>query len=107
MRGVFGGLRQVLGGIVLLILVEALPGAACGDSIPALRVAQAQVELGTRRPGPTLEFLFRIRNEGSAVLELREIQPSYGCVVEACERTIAPGAEGMLRLRVTTEGLSG
>jgi hypothetical protein len=50
---------------------------------------------------------FVLRNEGSAVLHVHEVQATCGCTVASFDETVAPGGEGRVRVELDTETFRG
>ena len=50
---------------------------------------------------------FVLRNEGNAVLHVREVQATCGCTVATFDETIPPGGEGKVRVVLDTETFRG
>src|SRR5437588_11965407 len=80
-------------------------GAA--DAVPRLRVTPPEIDLGSRVAGPEVWFGYTLRNEGSAPLEIQDVKPSCGCMAAQWERTIPPGKETSLRVKMATEDKDG
>src|SRR5438067_1045381 len=93
----------VLTALVVLVLGAAAPSIAA-DGAPLLRVPKYEVDLGTQKSGPLLWFPFKLRNEGAAPLEIKDVQVSCGCMAVQTQKTIAPAKEITLWVRMTTAG---
>ena len=85
---------------------EAVPG---DDSAPAPKavVEEPILDLGRIPRGDTVEGTFKIKNEGDAPLELREVRSSCACTVTRFDRTIAPGETGTVTTVLDTANLQG
>jgi hypothetical protein len=56
----------------------------------------------------TLEHVFLIKNSGDATLQIVDIRPSCGCTIaEISSRTIEPGSQATLKVRLSLAGLKG
>ncbi len=57
--------------------------------------------------GEVIVHDFVIKNEGSAVLELRDVRPACGCTVAQYDKKIAPGESGKISAKVKTDNFGG
>ncbi len=81
--------------------------AGAGEARPKA-VAPAPIEdVGVVYRGETIKHAFTIQNQGTAPLEIREVDASCGCTVARFDRTIAPGQSGNIRTEVETEDFRG
>jgi uncharacterized protein DUF1573 len=92
---------QAMAAGIALFLSTASAGMA-GDGTPRLHVFQSEIDLGTHRSGPSLWFPFKLRNEGSAPLEIKQIQLSCGCLSVTADRSIPPGKEITFNVQMAT-----
>lgn len=70
---------------------------------PRAVVPEQVKELGTLVQGSTVDLEFRLRNEGTAPLEIRATRPGPGITVEKLDETIAPGEEAVIRATLDTQ----
>jgi hypothetical protein len=90
--------------VVMMINVRQVSA----EAVPKLTVENPTVEFGTVKEGAPVEAVFRLKNNGTAPLELRSIQPACGCTVAASSSSvIAPGATSEVRATFDTAGFQG
>ncbi len=96
---------------VLMILAVALgvtlSVAAQGDSRPRAVPAEPIKDFDVIPKGEVITHEFVIRNEGTAVLELKDVRPACGCTVASYDKKIAPGESGKVRAKVKTDNFGG
>src|SRR5262245_43560684 len=89
---------------VLLVAATLLAQGAGTPKAVALELIKA---VGVVAKGEMAANEFVIRNEGNALLELREVRADCGCTVASFDKTIAPGATGKVRVTVDTDTFNG
>jgi hypothetical protein len=100
--------RAMLPLAVALTACAASSGrAALAEAKPCLVVEQAEQDVGIREPGEPVEFVFRLKNTGSAPLEIVDARPNCGCVVAGYDRMIPAGGAGTVTARLETAGRHG
>lgn len=97
---------------ILTLILAALPvlpalTARADDDAPAAVVAQPVVDAGKVPVGEDIEAVFTIENQGTAPLEITQVQPACGCTVAEYDETIAPGAKGTVKAVVDTTSILG
>ena len=74
---------------------------------PKLAVDNLKYEFGKVKEGDEITHVFKIKNEGTAELVIANVSPGCGCTASDFTKTLAPGAEGIVKLTVKTAGMSG
>lgn len=99
-------MRRIFVGLVALALVPTL-SLAQEPGKPSMDVAEKILDFGVVTKGELLKADFKIRNTGSAPLEITQVRPTCGCTVAKHDRLIAPGATGSIHAEVDTTAFSG
>lgn len=96
-------------GLLAAALLVANPSAGAQDAAPAPRAVAPQPvwDAGTVGRGDALRHDFVLRNEGNAVLHVRDVQPACGCTVAKFDASIPPGGQGLISAEVHTETFRG
>ena len=103
---------------LIAMLVSALALTAFGQDqaktekadakgTPKLAVDNLKYEFGKVKEGDEITHVFKIKNEGTAELVIANVSPACGCTASDFTKTLAPGAEGIVKLTVKTAGMSG
>ena len=75
---------------------------------PKLVLTSPEHSFGNVKPGTPLTHTFKIRNEGQADLEIKNVKPGCGCTAANFDKVVAPGKEGAITLKIeNTEGYKG
>ncbi len=93
--------------IFVVALVAAMAVAAEGDNRPRAVPAEPIKDFEIVPKGEVIAHEFEIKNEGSAILELKDVRPACGCTVAEYDRQIAPGKSGWVKAKVKTENFGG
>jgi hypothetical protein len=97
--------------LVLLLFIVAGAAAtamtAAGADQPHAVPTEPIKDFETVAKGEVIVHEFEIRNEGSAVLEIKDVRPACGCTVASYDRKIAPGKTGKVRATVKTDNFGG
>jgi hypothetical protein len=101
--------------VVLMVLVAAGvsyerygSGAATVTGGPHVNIASKEHSFGTVKPGTPLKYGFEVKNDGDAVLEIKEVNPACGCTTTSFDKTIASGKSGLINLAIEhTEAYAG
>ncbi|HEV7516815.1 MAG TPA: DUF1573 domain-containing protein [Thermoanaerobaculia bacterium] len=80
--------------------------AAAGNRPKAVAV-EPIADVGSVAKGDSINHDFVIRNEGTAPLEITQVQPACGCTVVSFDKTIAPGKTGVVHTVVDTSTFNG
>lgn len=87
---------------------QANPQAPSEPKAPKIWIEATTHDFGTVEAGTPLRYSFKIRNDGTAALEIKGVRPSCGCTTTDFDKQLAPGAEGKITLAVEhTGGYSG
>lgn len=82
----------------VFLAVEVAPK----DAVPRIETEPATLDAGIVPLGGSVELKVAIRNTGKATLRLTDVIPSPGAaIVEQPKADVAPGAETVLRLKLT------
>jgi hypothetical protein len=87
-----------------------LAGSACADAPPQPRIAcdQATFDFGERQDSETVEHEFRIRNDGTAPLVIKNVRASCGCTVATVSsRRLESGQTAVVKARLNLKGRRG
>ncbi|HZN60665.1 MAG TPA: DUF1573 domain-containing protein [Planctomycetota bacterium] len=88
---------------------RAEDGAGADPAQPVLAIRDAVFNWGKAFKGEQLEHSYTIENTGKAVLEIRELKPSCGCMSVASEpaykQRLAPGEKTTILLHIDTRTL--
>ncbi len=95
--------------IVALLALALLPALSLAQEAgkPTMDVAEKILDFGFVTKGEVIKADFKIRNTGSAPLEITQVRPTCGCTVAKYDRLIAPGATGTIHAEVETAAFSG
>ncbi len=111
-------LKKITLPILVAMLVSALALTAFGQEqaktekaddkgAPKLAVDNAKFEFGKVKEGEEISHVFKIKNTGTSELVIVNVSPACGCTASDFTKTLAPGAEGIVKLTVKTAGMSG
>lgn len=74
---------------------------------PKIVIVEPTKDYGTVPKGDELLWDFKVKNEGKSDLVIDQVKPSCGCTVANFDKTIKPGADGKISLKVETKNFSG
>jgi hypothetical protein len=77
------------------------------EKAPRAVLLKPDQDAGVVTPGKVLQFVFPIRNEGNAPLNLYAARVDCGCTVPTFEPTVPPGEERSVRVEMKTQNLYG
>ena len=97
---------KMLGTTLALSLVLAL-AAFAQTSAPKLVLDSAAHDFGKVTEGSEIVHTFKVKNEGTAELVIKNVSPACGCTASEFSKQLAPGAEGKITLSVKTAGMMG
>ena len=63
---------------------------------PKLVAEETEIDLGLRDAVPSFEFVFHLKNLGTAPLKITDVNPTCGCTVARFDREIAAGGTGLV-----------
>ena len=89
---------------LLAVAAVAVPASARG---PRAMPVEPVFDAGTVIRGVQIEHTFAIKNEGTAVLRIREVDAACGCAVARFDQTIAPGKRGRVHTVIDTKTFRG
>ncbi len=94
---------QLVVSIGLLLAVTASSASAAAKAV----VREPIIDVGIVAKGERIEHSFELRNEGDAVLTVREVKPACGCTIAKYDKSIPAGAIGKIAAVVETENFTG
>ncbi len=102
-------LKALIAVMVMLSLSVALSAVTLAQKTgaPKLVVEKADHDFGKVIEGKVVTHTFKLRNEGSADLVIKNVSPACGCTASDFTKVITPGGEGTVTLTVKTEGMNG
>lgn len=96
--------------VLMLLLVGGVFATAKGTiaksrlapsaAAPHLTIDAKEHSFGSVTPGTPLRHAFVVKNDGDAVLEIQQVNPSCGCTTSSFDKTIAPGKSGSINLAI-------
>jgi glutathione peroxidase len=101
-------LKQFAAGVVLALLaLTAQAQESKPKTAPKLVLASASYDFGTVREGAEVSHTFKILNDGTADLVIKNVSPACGCTASEFSKVVAPGQMGQVTLSVKTAGMLG
>lgn len=92
----------------LILLAPALVASSeAQETAPRATVDQPVFDAGQVPVGEEIEAVWEIRNEGTAPLEITQVNPDCGCTVAEYDESIGPGGTGKIRATVDTIDIVG
>jgi hypothetical protein len=86
----------------------AAPAApAAGAAKPKAVAVEPIADLGTVAKGNSVNHDFIVKNDGTAPLEITQVQPACGCTVVSFDKSIAPGKTGIVHTVIDTSTFNG
>src|SRR3989442_5274577 len=80
--------------------------ASAASPAPRLVLDHAEIELPEHEPGTPMEFVFHLKNTGTAPLQIK-VKPSCGCLLADYDREIRPGGTGTISASFNSQGIQG
>jgi len=78
------------------------------DSGPSLDLPKTQYNFGKVTEGKVVDHIFTFKNNGDALLTIKEVKTSCGCTAALLsKKELAPGEEGTLKVELNTANRSG
>jgi hypothetical protein len=103
--------RYLTTAILALASVLIVAGALLAQGAPAGKPKAVAVDpigdVGTVAKGDNAAHDFVIKNDGTADLQITNVQPACGCTVARYDKVIAPGKTGLIHVVVDTTTFSG
>ncbi len=93
--------------VFVVVTAAALAVAAEGDSQPRAVPTEPIKDFDIVAKGEVINHVFEIKNEGTAVLEIKDVRPACGCTVAQYDRKIEPGKIGTVKAEVKTDNFGG
>jgi hypothetical protein len=87
---------------IAIVFLFSLSVAATGNNPAGPKLVMPTLEhyFGAVKPGTPLEYTFKVRNEGDAPLEIKNVSPACGCTTSEFDKIIQPGQEGKIVLAI-------
>jgi hypothetical protein len=86
---------------MLIISTGKVKSAKSSDPAePKLAIASFEHSFGTVVAGKPLNHTFKVKNEGTATLEIKNVSPSCGCTTTNYDKAISPGQTGGITLAI-------
>lgn len=82
-----------VGGSAVIGYIKAVPGAKGGDNLPVIEIVPDSYDFGEIQYKDIVTRSFKIRNNGSAVLEITRVATSCGCTTAKVAKTILESGE--------------
>ena len=96
---------------ILALLCAASPVVAAETAAqapaPKAVAVEATHDFGPVPPAEVLRYVFEIRNEGTATLEISKVDSDCKCTVTEFDREVPPGGVGKVTAAVDTQVLAG
>ena len=88
---------------------KSIPGIEPGTGdLPRIEITPQSFDFGDVVYGQVVEYIFKVKNAGSEILEIKRLATSCGCTsAEIAEKQINPGEEAELRVAYDTGAMSG
>lgn len=99
LTGLAGALSLAL---AVTVLAQSGPAAE-----PKLVLDSAGHDFGKVTEGSEIVHTFKVKNEGTAELIIKNVSPACGCTASDFSKQLAPGQEGQITLSVKTAGMAG
>jgi hypothetical protein len=97
--------------VAAVVVVAAQKRAANNTPVagkPKLAMESFEHSFGTVKAGTPLNHTFKVKNDGSAPLEITGVSPACGCTTTNYDKVIAPGQTGGITLAIDrTESYNG
>jgi hypothetical protein len=86
---------------------DAPAAAKDADKAPRLTVIEPVKDYGTVPKGEKLNWVFAVKNTGTADLQIIAARPACGCTVAEFDKVVKPGETGKVTAQVDTTAFSG
>jgi len=93
--------------LISWIILNLTAGWAQQPYGPKMELKEKYFDAKHVKEGQIIEHTFTVFNRGDRPLEIKKVQPGWGCAVARFDRTIPPGGEGKITLRIKTRGYQG
>lgn len=118
MKRALGLFLSILAGCYCLCWAPAIDAAgeapksnpvapAAAPSAPVIQFPEQTYDFGEAFEGTELTREFKVKNIGKADLQIDQVRPSCGCTIASFDRTVPPGGEGKITLKVNLKGFHG
>lgn len=102
------GAHRLFFRLLLLTFLVAWPTRSGLAAAPKLVVANPAHDFGTVAQGQPLTLDYKISNEGDAVLDITEVQPTCGCTTTGdWPHHLKPGESGVIPIKMETAHFTG
>lgn len=93
-------MKQVFLFLVFAVAIVFTSANGANSARPKLTMASLEHSFGKIKAGTPLNHTFKIKNEGTAALEIKSVTPACGCTASSYDKTIAPGQTGGITLAI-------
>jgi hypothetical protein len=100
-------ITMLVSALALTVFGQEQAKQADTQGAPKLVVDNAKFEFGKVKEGEEISHVFKIKNTGTSELVIVNVSPACGCTASDFTKTLAPGAEGIVKLTVKTTGMVG
>ncbi len=98
-------LRVTVIAVLLAVFTFALVGQAAKG--PRISFEKKELVFTNVKEGQTLQAKFKFTNTGDMNLLIDKVSPSCGCTVAEYDQAVAPGASGVINLKIDLTGITG
>ncbi|HEV7735143.1 MAG TPA: DUF1573 domain-containing protein [Candidatus Binatia bacterium] len=101
---------RLLAGVFVLLgaVLGAAPRAGAADAAPRLEIEKPVFDFGTVEQGTRVEHAFKVRNGGSASLQVSKVDSSCGCTAGvSADGFVGPGRDTWITVTLDTTRISG
>ena len=93
---------------VFSVAAKEKPSPQPLGTAPKLAIAAFEHNFGSVKAGTPLTFTFKVKNEGDADLEIKNVAPACGCTSSQFDKVVASGKQGSITLEIkNTTGYKG
>ncbi len=104
----FIGLVLVILGLAVYGYFMAIPGTDNQEARPEIEITPQSFDFGQIEYGQVVEYIFKIKNSGQEILEIKKVATSCACTTaEVSQEKIAPDEEAELKVIYDSGAMSG
>jgi hypothetical protein len=90
----------LMAGMLFTLAGKVKPVKSSDSAEPKLAIASFEHSFGTVVAGKPLNYTFKVKNDGKATLEIKNVSPSCGCTTTNYDKSISPGQTGGITLAI-------
>ncbi|MBN1106156.1 MAG: DUF1573 domain-containing protein [Deltaproteobacteria bacterium] len=91
----------------LAFMLGAFGGKSWGEQGPRMILPESVYDAGEVKEGAVVSHTFKVLNRGDRDLKIEDVRVDCGCSTVEFDRSIPPGREGKITLKVDTKGYEG